>query len=239
MAISRKVKTPHRSPGKSTDTEDRTIAITTPVPRVARVARVNKLEQIREEAERQFARLGFEGVSLDSIAAALGISRQNMLYYFSTKDELYVTVLNNVLTSWMQNMEDLAKEDKPAEAISRYVRIKLRFSQERPFGSAVFAREVLAGAPRFGEKLLEMVLPRLRADIATFERWASEGLIKTVDFTHLMFIIWSSTQAYADLAPQFALFMGKPELESPDFESAHTLITEMVVRTLTLTKGRR
>jgi TetR/AcrR family transcriptional regulator len=68
--------------------------------------------------------------------------------------------------------------------------------------------------------------------VQTFERWARRGLIERVDFTHLMFVIWSATQAYADLAPQFALFMGKPQLDDRDFAAAHALITEIVLRTL-------
>ncbi|MDP1340808.1 TetR family transcriptional regulator C-terminal domain-containing protein, partial [Klebsiella variicola] len=76
------------------------------------------------------------------------------------------------------------------------------------------------------------VMPLLHADVARFERWADEGLIRRVNFTHLMFLIWSSTQAYADLAPQFALYMGKPRLEAADFEAARELITGLIWRSL-------
>jgi TetR/AcrR family transcriptional regulator len=184
------------------------------------------------EAERQFARFGFEGVSLDSIAAELGISRQNMLYYFSSKEELYGAVLDAVLESWLGSMDVMARKHDPEAAISSYIRAKLSFSRDRPSGSAVFTREVMAGAPRYADKLAERVIPKLRADVRAFERWARQGLIERVDFTHLMFVIWSSTQAYADLAPQFALFVGKQHLDDGDFEAAHALITNLVMRSL-------
>ena len=200
--------------------------------RAPRLARLRKEDQIRAEAEQQFARFGFEGVSLDDIAAALGISRQNMLYYFSSKDDLYDAVLDDVLQSWLKGMEGLAHGDDPEAAISAYVRAKLRFSQDRPSGSAVFTREVMAGAPRYSEKLAQRVIPQLRADVQTFEKWARQGLIARVDFTHLMFLVWSVTQAYADLAPQFALFMGKERLTDRDFTAAHALITQVVLASL-------
>ena len=202
------------------------------VPRLPRAARLRKQEQILLEAERQFARFGFEGASLDSIAAELGISRQNMLYYFASKDDLYRAVLDGVLSSWLQGMDVLARGDDPETAISGYIRAKLRFSQERPSGSAVFTREVMAGAPRYAESLARGVIPHLRSDVRTFEKWARRGLIERVNFTHLMFVIWSATQAYADLAPQFALFVGKPQLDDRDFAAAHALITELVLRSL-------
>ena len=47
-----------------------------------------------------------------------------------------------------------------------------------------------------------------------------------------MFVIWSSTQAYADLATQFALYLGKRKLSERDFESAHALLTEVVWKSL-------
>ena len=79
---------------KSTETSS-------PSSAAPRPARLRKQEQILLEAEAQFARSGFEGVSLDSIAAALGVSRQNMLYYFASKEELYAAVLDSVLEAWL------------------------------------------------------------------------------------------------------------------------------------------
>ena len=49
----------------------------TPQPRAARL---QKEADICAEAERQFAQYGFEGCSLEEIAAALGLSRHNLLY---------------------------------------------------------------------------------------------------------------------------------------------------------------
>jgi TetR/AcrR family transcriptional regulator len=41
-----------------------------------------------EEAIRQFGREGYKGASLDSIATAVGVRKQTLLYYFPTKDAL-------------------------------------------------------------------------------------------------------------------------------------------------------
>jgi len=205
-----------------------------PVTRTPRAATLRKQEAILAEAERQFARFGFEGVSLDSIAAMLDLSRQNLLYHWPSKEELYRAVLDSVMGEWMANMSAIAEADEPATAIQTYVDVKLRFSRERPSGNAVFTREIMAGAPRYQDVLKAQVMPLLHADVERFERWAAEGLIQRVDFTHLMFLIWSSTQAYADLAPQFALYMGKPRLEAADFEAARELITGLIWRSLVI-----
>ncbi|MGM9481456.1 TetR/AcrR family transcriptional regulator [Roseateles sp. NT4] len=205
---------------------------TAAVTRTPRAATLRKQEAILAEAERQFARYGFEGVSLDSIAAVLDLSRQNLLYHWPSKEELYRAVLDSVMGEWMANMTAIAEADEPETAIQTYVAVKLRFSRERPSGNAVFTREIMAGAPRYQDVLKAQVMPLLHADVERFEHWADQGLIRRMDFTHLMFLIWSSTQAYADLGPQFSLYMGKPRLDEADFERARQLITSLIWHSL-------
>jgi len=197
-----------------------------------RAARLRKEAAICAEAERQFAQYGFEGTSLENIAAAIGISRHNLLYYFPNKEQLYRRVLDEVLAEWLQRMGGIVSGTDPAAALREYIAAKLRFSRERPAGSQVFAREVMAGAPRFRDAIEQQVLPALNADVKTFERWAREKRIARLDFRHLMFAIWSSTQAYADQAAQFAILLGKPALDARDFSAAEALLTRLVLDSL-------
>ncbi|MFY8116938.1 MAG: TetR/AcrR family transcriptional regulator [Roseateles sp.] len=202
-----------------------------PVPNTPqpRAARLRKEAAICAEAERQFAQYGFEGASLENIAAALGLSRHNLLYYYPSKELLYRTVLDGVLAEWLARMAGIVSGADPEAALREYIAAKLRFSRERPAGSQVFAREVMAGAPRFRDAIEAQVLPALNADVKTFERWAREKRIARLDYRHLMFTIWASTQAYADLAPQFALLLGKPALEEGDYAAAEGLICQLVL----------
>jgi TetR/AcrR family transcriptional regulator len=195
-------------------------------------SRLRKEQAILTEAESHFAQFGFEGASLENIAAAAGISRHNLLYYFPGKELLYQRVLDDVLTQWLSGMDELSDSDEPAQALRRYIRAKLRYSRERPNGAKAFTKEVIAGAPRYGHAIQARVGPQLKKEVRAFERWASEGRIARVHFTHLMFIIWSVTQAYADQEAQFALLLDRPQLEAKDFEHAEDLIVRMVLGAL-------
>lgn len=195
-------------------------------------SRLLKEQGILTEAENHFAQFGFEGASLENIAAAIGISRHNLLYYFPNKEALYQRVLDDILTQWLAGMDDLSHGDDPQQALRRYIRAKLRYSRERPNGAKVFTKEVIAGAPRYGKAISARVGPLLKAEVRTFERWAREGRIARVNFTHLMFIIWSVTQAYAEQEAQFALLLGKPALTERDYAKAEELICRMVVKAL-------
>ena len=199
------------------------------VPRKPHAPRLDKEQSILDAAERLFAQFGFEGVSLESIAAAVGISRHNLLYYFPSKEALYRRVLDRVLDRWLDCMAAISISDNPQEALSAYIAAKLRFSREHPAGSQVFTREVIAGAPRYATVIEERVAPMLREDLKTLEKWANEGRIARIDFTHLMFLIWSVTQGYADLAPQFAMLLGKSKLDDKDFATAESVLTRLVM----------
>ena len=215
---------------------DNTIQETNPTaqaaPRRSSAARLRKERHILESAERHFAQYGFEGASLDDIAQNAGISRHNLLYYFASKEALYQHILHDVLDQWLNGMHTMLASEDPAVALRAYIRSKLQFSRKRPHGSKVFTREVMAGAPRFGHELQMRVAPVLENHLCTFERWVQAGKIAPVNFTHLLFILWSVTQAYADQQAQFTLFLGRQELTAADFEDAERLIYQLVIQGL-------
>lgn len=195
-----------------------------------------KLEQdILVVAKRLFAQRGYGGVSLDHIAKAVGASKQNLLYYFPSKEALYRRVLHGVLDVWLSYMDALSQRpDDPEQALREYIAGKLRFSREHPDDSRVYANEVISGAPIFATEIAERVIPALQADVAIFNRWAERGLCRQVDGRHLMVLLWASTQVYADWSSQISLVLGKKELDEADFAAAEGLILEMVLRTVLL-----
>lgn len=219
-----------RGPGRS-DASDASGASGTagaaPAARAPRAARIDKEQRILREAEGQFARYGFEGASLEGIGAAAGISRHALLYYFPGKEVLYRRVLDDVLSHWLSGMGELARAAEPAAGLRTYITAKLKSSRERPDGSRLFTKEVMAGAPYYGEAITKRVLPVLQADVKTFERWARAGKVRRTDFRHLIFMIWAMTQAYADHAPQFALLLGRAALGEAEFKAAQGVIEQL------------
>jgi TetR/AcrR family transcriptional regulator len=190
--------------------------------------RQDKERSILREAESQFARYGYEGAALESIGGALGMSRHALLYYFPSKERLYRAVLDDVLAHWLGGMGELAQAADPRAGLDAYITAKLRSSRERPDGSRVFTKEVMAGAPHYGDAITQLVQPALAADVKAFERWARAGRVRRTDFRHLIFMIWAMTQAWSDHAPQFALLLGRAQLGDDDFAAARRVILDMV-----------
>ena len=182
------------------------------------------------EAVRQFAECGYEGTSIATVAERAGLSKQNLMYYFPTKQALYQRVLDNVLDNWLARMATLADPGKePGDVLRAYVRAKLQYSREQPLASRVYAMEVVSGAKLYADQIRRRVIPLLRADIAVFERWIAEGKIAPVNATHLLFSIWAMTQTYADFSAQMTLVLDRDQLQQSDFDDAERLITGMVL----------
>jgi TetR/AcrR family transcriptional regulator len=206
-------------------------ATVTPAPIKRRVINRDRLEaDILAVAVRVFAECGYEGAAIATVAERSGLSKQNLLYYFPTKQALYERVLDGVLDDWLARMESLADDDKdPRDMLRAYVQAKLRFSREQPWASRVYALEVIGGARVYGAQIQRRVVPLLRKDIAAFEKWIAAGRIAAVDATHLLFAIWAMTQSYADFAPQMALVLNRRQLNRRDFEAGEKVIVEMVL----------
>lgn len=201
------------------------------VPLKRRVINRDKLEaDILAEAVRVFAECGYEGASVATIAENAGLSKQNLMYYFPTKQALYERVLDSVLDDWLERMDKLAdRERDPRDVLRSYIQAKMRFSREQPLASRVYALEVIGGAQLYGQQIRDRVVPLLRKDIEVFEGWISEGRIAPVNATHLLFAIWAMTQAYADFSAQMNLVLNCKQLSGGDFDDGETLIANMVL----------
>lgn len=185
---------------------------------------------IAAEAVRVFAECGYEGTSIATVAENAGLSKQNLMYYFPSKQALYQRVLDNVLDEWLERMEHLADpSQEPQEVLRAYVQAKLRFSREQPWASRVYAMEVIGGAHLYGAQIQNRVVPLLRKDIEVFEHWISAGKIAPINATHLLFAIWAMTQSYADFATQMTLVLNRKQLTRKDFDDAEKLIVDMVL----------
>jgi len=189
--------------------------------------------KILAAAEDVFAQQGFQGASIDTIAEHSGLSKQNLLYYFPSKEILYQKVLENILELWLAKMTLLSQRgDDPKSMITSYIRGKMAISQSHPNGSKVFANEIIQGAPRLKSYLIERVMPQLAVDVALVKAWIAQGKMDPVDPYHLFFMIWAATQTYADFSVQIELALDKPQLEEQDFEQAGDFLINLIVRGL-------
>jgi TetR/AcrR family transcriptional regulator len=198
-----------------------------------RPSRIREAHEVKiiEAAEHVFAQRGFNGATLESIAEQASMSKQNMLYYFASKELLYQKVLKNILNLWLEKLNLINQPGTdPASMLSNYIRGKLEISQSHPSGSKVFANEIINGAPHISQYLEDNLKPALEADVKLVKGWIAQGIIDDIDPHHLFFVIWASTQTYADFSTQIQIALGKPQLDGGDFKSACDFLTHTLLK---------
>jgi TetR/AcrR family transcriptional regulator len=174
--------------------------------------------RILDAALAAFADRGFHGTSLADVATAAGLSKPNLLYYFRSKEALYLAVLDRTLQAWLDPLRELDAARDPRVALGEYVARKLALSRDAPLASRLFATEILQGAPRLMAVLEGDLAALVAAKSAVIRRWVAEGRLAPVDPHHLIFAIWATTQHYADFAVQVRAVSGG-ELSDPEFHA--------------------
>ncbi len=165
-------------------------------------------EKILAAALDVFSAEGFQGATIDRIADQAGMSKPNLLYYFPSKEEIYRTLLDRQLETWLQPLRALDPAGDPAAEIAAYIDRKIEMARDYPRESRLFAREILHGAPVLGDVLAGPLKDLVDAEAAVIRGWIEAGRLAPVDPRHLIFAIWATTQHYADFDAQVRAVLG-------------------------------
>ena len=203
-----------------------------PIPLRRRKAHIRETNEahLLACAEAVFAERGLEGASTAMIAERAGLPKANLHYYFPTKLALYRRVLEDLFEDWHRAADTFESSDDPVEAIGGYVRTKMELSRRRPLGSKVWASEIIHGAVHMQDILNERVKPWLETRVIVIDNWIARGLLAPVDAQTLMFMIWATTQHYADFAAQIITLTGKDLSDEAFYESTREALTETILR---------
>ncbi|MDO9307365.1 MAG: TetR family transcriptional regulator C-terminal domain-containing protein [Mesorhizobium sp.] len=191
-----------------------------------------KRETILEAALEVFSTHGFRGSTIDQIAAAAGMSKPNLLYYFRRKEDIFTTLIQRLLDTWLAPLRELDDEGDPLTELRSYIRRKIEMARVYPRESRIFANEILQGAPRI-LPMLEGDLKQLVDEKAVIIRgWMRSGRIARTDPYHLIFSIWATTQHYADFDVQVRAVLGPDRGGEGRFEDAARFLEQLFVEGL-------
>ena len=183
-----------------------------------------------EAAEQVFADEGFKGATTAEIARRAGVPKANLHYYFPTKDKLYRSVIERVLTAWLAAASSFDTSDDPKLALTAYIGAKMDLARSMPLATRIWSAEIMRGAPMIQDfldtTLTEWVVSRERV----VKGWIAAGKLKAIEPRFLFYMIWATTQQYANAAHEMAtLNKGRP-LDDNAFERAKTEAIEIILR---------
>ncbi len=185
--------------------------------------------RILEAAEVEFGLNGYSGASLQHIADRASLPKPNIVYYFQSKANLYKHVLNHILTGWNDLFDQATVDDDPAVILDAFIREKLELSFTNPRSSRIFAMEVIGGANHISDYLKEDLAPWLSSRVDVIQGWIDAGKMRAIDPSSLIFMIWATTQHYADFEAQILALTNKEAFIKDDLKRIGDTVSSIIL----------
>jgi TetR/AcrR family transcriptional regulator len=203
----------------------------TDTPRPPRRTEIRQQNEalILQAAEKVFAEAGFGGATMQLIADMAGLPKANLHYYFPTKEDLYRRVVHDIFEIWLHAADSMDQAPGPIEGIGAYIQAKMDLSRRHPNGSKVWAFEVMHRAPVIQDYLETTLRAWTSGRVRLIERWIAEGKMAPVDPEHLLYMLWATTQHYADFGHQIETLNAGP-LSDADWQKATDSVKTMILR---------
>ncbi len=179
---------------------------------------------ILSAALKAFAENGYKGSSIQKIADAAGLPKANVLYYFSSKKNLYSEVMQSILKVWNSSFDTVTVDDCPAASLAKYISDKMETSRTNPYSSKAFAIEIINGANNLDKSFKESHAKWVNGRVEVINGWIESGKMEQVDPEYLLYHIWSSTQHYADFSAQITQLRGKAMTKNEYKEATNTVV---------------
>ena len=184
---------------------------------------------ILQAAEKVFAEAGFGGATMQLIADLAGLPKANLHYYFAIKEDLYRQAVQNIFDIWLNAAESMDQASGPIEGIGAHIDAKMEISRRHADGSKVWASEVMHGAPVIQDYLETTLRDWTTGRVGLIQRWIDEGKMAPVNPEHLLYMLWATTQHYADFGHQIETLNGAPMTDS-DWQAAKHSVKSMILR---------
>lgn len=138
-------------------------------------------ERILDAALLRFGSRGFEAVSLDEIAAEVGITKQTVLYWFTSKDELLAAVIERSAEELTLTVEAaLRSADRGFARVEAVVRAVFRPAVRRPELLGL-VRELNRLGPDVSERLLGRMRPLVERGVQFLQEEMDAGRMRPGD----------------------------------------------------------
>ena len=189
-------------------------------------------ERILDAALTEFSTKGFEGTTLDKLARHAGMTKPNLLYYYSSKEAIFIAALEKVMERWLEPMIAMDADGDPKQEILKYIKAKFEISLDRPEDSRLFANELLRGAPLFSAVLQGHLKELVDEKAKIISHWITQGKLVPIDPYHLIFMLWATTQHYADFEVQISAILGDDKSRKSIITNASDTLEMILLRGL-------
>jgi AcrR family transcriptional regulator len=173
---------------------------------------------ILASARDEFSARGLAGARMDSIAERAGLNKRLIYYYFGSKDDLFLAVLERVYADIREAEQRLHLDEiEPVEAIRQLVSFTWHYYLEHPEFITLLNSENLHGAAHLkrSERIQEMNSPLVQLLDTVLERGRRDNLFRAgVDPVQLYISIASLCYFYLSNNHTLSAIFGR-DLRAP------------------------
>jgi AcrR family transcriptional regulator len=135
--------------------------------------------RILEAATRLFAARGFDGVSVQTVADAVGMRGPSLLYHYRSKDALRAAVLADLLGHWKDDLPRvLAAAQTGSDRLDSALRAMLGFFGDQPDRARLLLRELLDRPEEMRALLADHLQPWTRLLTDYIRTGQAEGRVR-------------------------------------------------------------
>ncbi len=153
--------------------------------------------KILKTATEEFSRYGYDGVSMNNLAAKLGINKATIYYYFKDKKTLYNEVLKNLIIISRSDMEEMAnKPMEPKERFKNYISIYVKRLIEHPHIIPISLRELANSGNNVETTMVKEFERDMVYLVSSVSRLNLKERYKNLDFFALKSLILGTVNTY-------------------------------------------
>ena len=184
---------------------------------------------ILKAAEKVYAEHGLAGARTDGIAAAAGVNKALLYYYFQSKEGLYQAVVGSQVREFQQQAREvLSAKGSAGPILLRYVSYHFDFIGTHPHYPPIFQRMMMEGDPALERMVREHSIPLKKLLVALLERGMKSGEFRRMDKGHTIVSIAGLTAHYFNIAPAFRVITGQDPYSKVNLATRKAEVLEFI-----------